>query len=109
MSDKTNKFLLLFVLGATLYWDTVYILTLFKKRCYTTRRSQVLNPSAYRAAVFSFTGSQRFNVFPLDFPRVHQKLIFKLLLPTNNANNSNKTSCWQKLHMTQGGSIGIKP
>ena len=37
---------------------------------------------AYRASFFTFTGTQRFDVFPFNLPRVHQKLILKLLSPT---------------------------
>ena len=45
---------------------------------------QMRNDSTHRAPIFStFAGSQRFNIFPFDFPRVHQKLVLELLLPNN--------------------------
>jgi len=43
--------------------------------------SRERNNGAYRASTFNSTGTQRLDVFPFDLPRIHQKLILKLLSP----------------------------
>ena len=48
---------------------------------WSTVFSHIWNNGIYRASILGFPRSQRFNVFPFDFPRIHQKLILKLLSP----------------------------